>query len=94
MSDVLARNFTGPQKAFEIVNVSGRQKSLAVESPQFDERADELAKKSMALLLKERIQKCLPLQTADDNSGNDQQRKQKARKEVVWHSGLRQGLLA
>lgn len=55
MSDVLARNFTGPQKAFEIVNVSGRQKSIAVESPQFDERADDLTKKGVKILLRKTI---------------------------------------
>uniref|UniRef100_A0A914WE92 Protein unc-80 homolog n=1 Tax=Plectus sambesii TaxID=2011161 RepID=A0A914WE92_9BILA len=33
--EALARNFSGPQRTFDIVNVSGRGKSFVAESPQF-----------------------------------------------------------
>ncbi len=35
------RNFSGPQRTFDIVNVSGRGKSIVAESPQFFDAQEE-----------------------------------------------------
>ncbi|CDW58970.1 protein unc 80 [Trichuris trichiura] len=39
--DILARSFSGPQRAFDIISASGRAKSMACESPQLADLRDE-----------------------------------------------------
>uniref|UniRef100_A0A5S6PYL0 UNC80 domain-containing protein n=1 Tax=Trichuris muris TaxID=70415 RepID=A0A5S6PYL0_TRIMR len=39
--DILARSFSGPQRAFDIISASGRAKSMAGESPQLADLRDE-----------------------------------------------------